>query len=78
MELYEAKCLDLKINPSKNQMVRFFDMIKKNCAKQGHKLNLADMGLGDNSLKVVAKIVRNNDYFSVLVFFKFYFNLYRI
>lgn len=59
-------------------MVRFFDMIKRNCLKQGNKLNLADMGLGDNSLKVVAKIVKNNDYFSSLVIFKFYFNLYRI
>ena len=56
-------------------MLRFFELLKRNCLKQGRKLNLADMGFGDNSLKVVAKIIKNNEFFSVLVIFKFYFNV---
>lgn len=66
MELYEAKCLDLKINPSKNQMLRFFEMLKKNCSNQGTRLNLVDMGFGDNSLKVISKILKHNNNFATL------------
>ena len=47
-------------------MLRFFDLITKNCCKQGTKLNFADMGFGDNSLKIVGKIVKNNDHFTSL------------
>lgn len=47
-------------------MQRFFEMLKKNCAKQGTRLNLVDMGFGDNSLKVISKIIKNNNNFAVL------------
>ena len=60
MQLYVAKCQDLKINASKQQMVRFFDIIRQNHPVKSRKLNLSDCGLGDYSLNVVAKIIKTN------------------
>ena len=48
MQLYVAKCQDLVINTSKQQMLRFFDNVVKNNAVVGtRKLNFSDMALGD-------------------------------
>ena len=47
LELYVAKCQDLVINTSKQQMLRFFDLAIKNQKANSRKLNLADMALGD-------------------------------
>jgi len=58
--LYMAKCQDLQINASKQQMIRFFEMVMKNHLPGSRKLNLADMGLGDSALLIVAKILKNN------------------
>lgn len=47
-------------------MFRFFELITKNCCKQGSKLNFVDMGFGDNALKIIAKIIKGNDHFTTL------------
>ena len=65
LALYIAKCQDLRINTSKQQMHRFFDSIVKNHQTEGtRKLNLADLALGDSALSVVTKILRNNKKFA--------------
>ena len=57
--LYVAKTQDLQINPSKQQMSRFFDKVQKNHEVQDtRKLNLSNLDLGDSSTKVVAKILK--------------------
>lgn len=60
LQLYVAKCQDLKINATKQQMVRFFDIIKQNHPVKNRKLNFCDCGLGDASLHVVAKLLKKN------------------
>ena len=46
-------------------MLRFFDMIVKNHKEEGtRKLNLADLALGDTSMQVVARILKNNSQFA--------------
>lgn len=65
LQLYVAKCQDLVINTSKQQMLRFFDLIEKNHGDLGtRKLNLADVALGDQSMHVVCRILKNNTQFS--------------
>lgn len=65
LSLYVAKCQDLQINTSKQQMIRFFDLIVANHATADtRKLNLADMALGDQSIQVVCKILKNNTKFA--------------
>jgi hypothetical protein len=58
-------------------MIRFFEVIFKN--QQGNrerKLNLSDIGLGDHSVVVVCKILKNNEQFSQLVTFMVHFIIY--
>lgn len=50
-------------------MVRFFDLLHRNCNKSSRKLILSDMGIGDYSAKIIAKVIRNNNNFSILVTF---------
>ena len=64
MQLYVAKCFDLKINASKAQMVRFFEIIKNNQSGSSRKLNLSDCGFGDSCLLVLSKILKRNTNFS--------------
>ena len=65
LQLYVAKCQDLKINASKQQMIRFFDiMVKNHQSTNIRKLNLSDAGLGDACLQVVAKILKNGESFA--------------
>jgi hypothetical protein len=46
-------------------MLRFFDLIVKNHAQEDtRKLNFSDMALGDLSINVVARILKNNTKFS--------------
>lgn len=46
-------------------MLRFFDSIVKNHEIEGtRKLNLADLALGDASLSVITKILKNNKKFA--------------
>ena len=67
LQLYIAKCQDLVINTSKQQMLRFFDLVVKNHKIVGtRKLNLAEMALGDQSLSVICKIIKNNTKFAEL------------
>ena len=67
LQLYVAKCQDLVINTSKQQMLRFFDMIVKNHKEQGtRKLNFSDMALGDQAIHVICKIIKNNTKFAEL------------
>ena len=67
MQLYVAKCQDLMINTSKQQMLRFFDNVVKNHSVVGtRKLNFSDMALGDQSASVLSKLVKNNDKFAEL------------
>ena len=47
-------------------MIRFFDIIVKSLAPNKRKLNLVDLGIGDNSVKVVGKILKNNPHFAIL------------
>jgi hypothetical protein len=48
-------------------MLRFFDLVMKNHKVTGtRKLNLAEMALGDQSIHIVCKIIKNNDKFSEL------------
>jgi hypothetical protein len=55
----------LSIIASKQQMVRFFEIIAKNHSEIGtRKLNLSDCGLGDASISVVAKVLKNSDAFA--------------
>jgi Ran GTPase-activating protein (RanGAP) involved in mRNA processing and transport len=65
MELYVAKCQDLRINASKQQMTRFFEIIVKNQQAQcGRKLNLSECGLGDSCLQVISKILKKKSTFA--------------
>ncbi|CDW88755.1 leucine rich repeat family protein [Stylonychia lemnae] len=66
IELFQAKCIDLGITSSQDQMIRFFDIINKAHLKKERKLQLIDMGLGDQSLVVVGKIIKKNKQFSTL------------
>ena len=67
LQLYVAKCQDLVINTSKQQMLRFFDLILKNHRVTGtRKLNLAEMALGDQAMHVICKIMKNNTKFAEL------------
>ena len=67
LQLYVAKCQDLVINTSKQQMLRFFDLVVKNHKVPGtRKLNLAEMALGDQAVHVICKIVKNNTKFAEL------------
>lgn len=50
MQLYVAKCQDLKINASKHQMMRFFEIVRNNHDRVSRKMNLSDCGLGDQCL----------------------------
>lgn len=48
-------------------MLRFFDLVAKTHKEPGcRKLNFADMALGDQSLSVICKIVKNNTKFAEL------------
>ena len=48
-------------------MLRFFDLVVKNHKVVGtRKLNLAEMALGDQSLTVICKIIKNNTKFAEL------------
>lgn len=48
-------------------MLRFFDLVVKNHKVTGsRKLNLAEMALGDQSLSVICKIIKNNERFAEL------------
>lgn len=42
LELYEAKCKDLQINQSREQMLRFFDILHKNITMKPRRLSLHD------------------------------------
>ena len=53
IDLFNAKCQDLKITSSKNQMLRFFDTFVRNQGFKERRLNLSDQGIGDNSMRVV-------------------------
>ena len=53
IDLFNAKCQDLKITSSKNQMLRFFDTFVRNQGLKERRLNLSDQGIGDNSMRVV-------------------------
>ena len=67
LQLYVAKCQDLVINTSKQQMLRFFDLLAKNHKVLGtRKLNLAEMALGDQAMHVICKIMKNNTKFAEL------------
>lgn len=66
LQLYVAKCQDLVINTSKQQMLRFFDLILKNHEVGTRKLNFCDMALGDQSMHVICKIIKNNTRFAEL------------
>ena len=67
LQLYVAKCQDLVINTSKQQMLRFFDLLVKNHKAAGtRKLNLAEMALGDQAMHVICKIMKNNTKFAEL------------
>ena len=70
VKLFEAKCKDLKIPASKDQMVRFFEVFSRNQyfgKSSGRKLNLADCGIGDYSMDIICKIIKRNTHFSQLV-----------
>jgi len=55
------------INTSKQQMLRFFDLIVKNHKANGtRKLNFAEMALGDQAMHVICKIMKNNSKFAEL------------
>lgn len=46
-------------------MLRFFDVVVKNHEIEGtRKLNLADLALGDASLSVITRILKNNKRFA--------------
>ena len=48
-------------------MLRFFDLVVKNHKATGtRKLNMADMALGDQSLFVLCKVLKNNTKFAEL------------
>lgn len=67
LQLYVAKCQDLVINTSKQQMLRFFDMVIKLHKEKGtRKLNFADMALGDSAIDVICKIIKDNAQFAEL------------
>ena len=42
IDLFNAKCQDLKITSSKNQMLRFFDTFVRNQGLKERRLNLSD------------------------------------
>lgn len=48
-------------------MLRFFDLVVKNHSEIGtRKLNFADMALGDQSIHVICKIIKNSTKFAEL------------
>ena len=47
--------------------MRFFDLVLKNHSESGtRKLNFADMALGDQSIHVICKIIKNSSKFAEL------------
>lgn len=56
-KLFVAKCSDLRITVSKQQMVRFFEIFESKNQKDSRKLSFADMALGDASMDVIAGII---------------------
>ena len=58
-ELYFAKCLDLKLDPSENQLHRFLDFCRS--SMKGRKIKLRDCGLGTNCCEIFADILKNYD-----------------
>jgi hypothetical protein len=67
VDLFNAKCEDLKISQSREQMFRFFEVFSKNQAAKEKRLNLSDLSLGINSTRVICQILKNNTHFSSLV-----------
>ena len=63
-KLFAAKCRDLQIGYVEAQEKRFLEMSEKSIVDR--KLLLRDMGLGVESAKVIAQVVRGNDAFAVL------------
>jgi hypothetical protein len=62
-----AKCTDLQIPASKQQVVRFFDIFERNNEKfKKRTLFLSDMGLGDQCMIVLDRIIQNNSNFAQL------------
>lgn len=62
--LYEAKCKDLQIRPTKDQERRFFEFCQKTIFDR--KILMREQGLGPASAAVLGKIVAGNDLFSYL------------
>jgi hypothetical protein len=63
-ELYESKCKDLQIRPTKDQERRFFEFCLKTIANR--KIVMREQGMGDASAVVLGKIIAGNDKFSHL------------
>jgi hypothetical protein len=60
VRLFVAKCQDLQITSSKQQMIRFIETFESVNGCGSRRLNLADMGLGDLSMKIIGEIIGQN------------------
>jgi len=63
-ELYEAKCKDLVINPTKDHERRFFEYCLKTIGNR--KITLREQGLGSASAVALGKMIAGNENFSHL------------
>ncbi len=59
-KLFISKCYDLRINASRQQMYRFFELLEQKNLANPRKLDLTDMSLGDSCMVIVAKIIHKN------------------
>ena len=48
-------------------MLRFFEVITRNQGLKERQLNFSEQGFGNHSMRVIAKIIKNNEQFSSLV-----------
>ena len=61
VRLFVAKCQDLQISATKQQILRFIENYGS-VNRDERMLNLQDMGLGNFSLSVIADLISSNQY----------------
>ena len=59
VRLFVAKCQDLQISATKQQILRFIENFGS-VNRDERMLNLQDMGLGNFSLSVIADLISSN------------------
>lgn len=55
-DLYYARCEDLKLDPTPEQMTRFVELCRESMKMR--KIKLRDMGFGKSSAKIIASVLR--------------------